>query len=223
MKQLFALLYLSSFNRNAWSVSAELEFYEAVKRRRSVRRFQKDSKVEDDVVRRMVEAACMAPSAGNSQPWRFIIVRDRVLLRRLAEVNTQFSRLAWKKFDSRIARDVASRGGRWDKSYVAELPVVIVVCYRLGVKGILDDFMLASTWCAIENMLLAATAEGLGSCPYTLFKGEEKALKELFEIPNEYRIACIVHVGHALDMPKPPTRRKVEEIVGYNRFPKTDK
>ena len=162
----------------------------------------------------------MAPSAGNSQPWRFIVVRDRVLLRGLAEVNTRFSRLAWEAFDSRTARDIASRGGRWNKGYVAELPVVIVVCYGVGVKGIHDELMLASTWCAIENLLLAATAEGLGSCPYTLFKGEEKAVKELFEVPNNYRVACIVHIGHTSEMPKSPARRESEKIVGHNKFPK---
>ncbi|MFQ5758557.1 MAG: nitroreductase family protein [Candidatus Bathyarchaeia archaeon] len=197
-----------------------LEFYDVVRRRRSVRRFHTDGEVGDGVVRRLVEAACLAPSAGNSQPWRFIIVRDRVLLRRLAEVNTLFSRLAWEAFDSGMARDLASRGGRWDKGYVAELPAVIVVCYGAGVRSLPDELILASTWCAIENMLLAATAEELGSCPYTLFRGEEKAVKELFEIPNDYRIACIIHVGHTLDMPKPPPKRKVEKIIGYNRFPK---
>jgi nitroreductase len=197
-----------------------LEFYEAVRQRRSVRRFRTDGEVGDGVVWRLVEAASMAPSAGNSQPWRFVIVRDGVLLRRLAEVNTRFSRLAWEAFDSETARDVASRGGRWDKSYVAELPGVIVVCYGVGVKNIPDELMLASTWCAIENMLLAATAEGLGSCPYTLFRREEKAVKELFGVPEDYRIACIVHVGHALDVPKPPPKREVDEIVGHDRFPK---
>jgi len=105
-----------------------LEFYEVVKRRRSVRRFQSDSEVGDNVVRRLVEAGSMAPSPGNSQPWRFIIIRDRRLLQRLAEANTRFSRLAWEAFDSGMARDVARRGGRWDKRYVAELPVVVVVC-----------------------------------------------------------------------------------------------
>jgi len=162
----------------------------------------------------------MAPSAGNSEPWRFIVVRDRVLLRHLAEVNTQFSRLAWEAFDSRTARDIASRGGRWDKGYVAELPVVIVVCYQVEVKGIADELMFASAWCAIENLLLAATAEGLGSCPYTLFKGEEKPVKELFEVPDNYRVACIVHIGHTPEMPKSPPRREAEKIVGYNKFPK---
>ena len=201
------------------SVYSELEFYETIRRRRSVRHFLTEEKIGDKVVRRLVEAACMAPSAGNSQPWRFIIVRDKELLQRLAKINTQFSRLAWEAFDSRTARDVASRGGRWDKSYVTELPVVIVVCYGVGVENIPDELMLASTWCAIENMLLAATAEGLGSCPYTLFKGEEKALKELLKIPDDHRIACIVHVGRTLDTPEPPPRKKAEEIVGYNTFP----
>ena len=197
-----------------------LEFYETVRRRRSIRRFRPEGEVKEGVVRRLVEAANMAPSAGNSQPWRFIVAHDRVLLRRLAEVNTRFSRLAWEAFDSQTARDIASRGGRWDKGYVAELPLVIVVCYQVGVKGIPDELMLASTWCAIENLLLAATAEGLGSCPYTLYKGEDKAVKELFEVPNNYRVACIVHIGHTSEMPKPPPKREAEKIVGYNKFPK---
>ena len=99
--------------------------------------------------------------------------------------------------------DVASRGGRLDKTYVAKLPVVIVVCYRVRVKSMPDELIVASTWCGIEDMLLAATAEEVGSCSYTPFKHEAKTLKELFEIPNDYRIVCIVHVGHRLDMPKP--------------------
>ena len=194
--------------------------YEAVRRRRSIRSFRTEGEVGEGVVGRLVEAASMAPSAGNSQPWRFIVVRDKVLLRRLAEVNTRFSRLAWEAFDSRTAKDIASRGGRWNKSYVAELSVVIVVCYEVGVKGIHDELMLASAWCAIENLLLAATAEGLGSCPYNLFKGEETVVKELFEVPNNYRVACIVHIGHTSEMPKSPPRREAEKIVGYNKFPK---
>jgi len=68
--------------------------------------------------------------------------------------------------------------------------------------------------------LLAATAEGLGTCPYTLFKDEETAVKELFEVPNNYRVACIVHIGHTLEMPKSPPRSEVEKIVGYNKFPR---
>lgn len=197
-----------------------MEFYEVVRRRRSIRRFRTEGEVEAGVAERLVEAACMAPSAGNSQPWRFIVVRDRVLLGRLAEVNTRFSRLAWEAFDSRTARDIASRAGRWNKGYVAELPVVIVICYQVGVKGIADELMLASTWCAIENLLLAATAEGLGSCPYTLFEGEETAVKKFFEVRDNYRVACIVHIGHTSEMPQSPPRREAEKIVGYNKFPK---
>ncbi|MDH5460735.1 MAG: nitroreductase family protein, partial [Candidatus Bathyarchaeota archaeon] len=54
--------------------------YEAVRRRRSIRSFRTEGEVGEGVVRRLVEAASMAPSAGNSQPWRFIVVRDKVLL-----------------------------------------------------------------------------------------------------------------------------------------------
>ena len=118
-----------------------------------------------------------------------------------------------------VAKDLASRGGSWKKEYLVDVPVWIVVCHRLTVPKGFDESAFASTWCAIENMLLAATAEGLGCCPYTLADGEEQAIRGVLPIPEDHRIAGIVHIGHTDAKLKAPKRREFKAIVGYDKFP----
>jgi nitroreductase len=195
-----------------------MEFYGAVMQRRSVRKFRPDD-VDQASVGRFLEAAMWAPSAGNLQPWRFVVVRDRKLKERLAKIHTEYSRLSWSDFKPEVAKDLASRGGSWKKEYLVDVPVWIVVCYRLTVPKGFDESAFASTWCAIENMLLAATAEGLGCCPYTLADGEEQAIRGVLPIPKDHRIAGIVHIGHTDAKLKAPKRREFKAIVGYDKFP----
>ena len=87
--------------------------------------------------------------------------------RKIAEVCTEYSRKHWEEFPPEVARYLAARGGSWDKSTMAKIPVLIAVCYELP-ERMRHELVLGSVWAAIENMLLAATAEGLGSCIYTL-------------------------------------------------------
>lgn len=195
-----------------------MEFYDVVKRRRSVRKFKPDN-VDESIVKRILEAGMWAPSAGNLQPWRFVVVRDKKLKEQLAKVHTEYSHKAWSKFKPEVAKDLASRGGSWRKEYLVDVPVWIIVCYKLTIQKGFDETAFASTWCAIENMLLAATAEGLGCCPYTLTNGEEQAIREVLPIPKDHRIAAIVHIGHTDVKLKAPERREFERLVGYDKFP----
>jgi len=195
-----------------------MEFYDIVKHRRSVRKFKPDY-VDEGVVKHILEAGMWAPSAGNLQPWRFVVVTERKLKEKLAVIHTEYSRKTWRGFKPEVAKDLASRGGTWNKEYLVDVPVWIVVCYRLTLQKGFDETAFASTWCAIENMLLAATAEGVGCCPYTLADGEEQAIREILLIPKDHRIAAIVHMGHTDVEPKAPERRDFKTIVGYDRFP----
>lgn len=195
-----------------------LDFYKVVKERRSVRRFRIDVDVEDDVVKKLIEVACLAPSAGNYQSWHFIIVDDLEKKSRLAEICTKYSRLAWKDFSKETTKLIAKRDGTWDKSYMARLPVIIVACYETVGKMVQDSNSNASAWCAIQNLLLAATAEGLGSCIYNLWKNEQKSMKRLFKIPQNYRIAALVQIGYPAKVPEPPPKKKLEEVISYNTF-----
>jgi nitroreductase len=114
---------------------------------------------------------------------------------------------------------LASRGGVWRKDYLADVPVWIVACYRLTVQKGFDEAAFASAWCAVENILLAATTEGLGCCPYTLAEGEEHEIREVLPIPKDHRIAAIVHIGYTDVKVKAPSRREFGTIVGYDKFP----
>lgn len=194
-----------------------MEFFDVVVKRRSIRRFRSDS-VADETILRVLEAGRWAPSAGNSQPWHFVVVTDAEIKQKIAETCTEFSRKAWKRFPPKRARYLAERGGSWDKSRMAQVPVLIAVCYRI-LEDIRDELLLASVWMSVENILLAATAENLGSCIYTTLDAEEEAkLRDILEAPQKYRIATIIQLGYAEGVLVVPKRKKLNEIVSYQHF-----
>jgi nitroreductase len=194
-----------------------MEFVMLAAKRRSIRKFKLDP-VASGVLGRVLEAGRWAPSAGNCQPWRFVVVTDVEIKGRIAEICTRFSREHWRDFPPERARYLAARGGTWDKSYMKNIPVLIAVCYEL-VKDMKEELVLASVWMAVENMLLAATAEGLGSCVYTFYsRKEESEVKRILWVPKNYRTACIIQVGYPNIEPPAPYRKKLEETVSYQHF-----
>lgn len=194
-----------------------MDFNEVVVKRRSIRKFRQDA-VSDELLNKILEAGRLAPSASNLQPWHFIIVTDVNVKAKIAENCTRFSRKMWSSFKPENAKYLAQRGRAWNKSYMKTVPVLIVVCYKTSEK-LSKESALASAWAAIENMLLSATAENLGSCPYTLYDSEEEALlKEVLRVPQEHRIAAIVQLGYASSYPPPPSRKQLDEIVSYQHF-----
>jgi len=194
-----------------------VDFAMLAARRRSIRKFKLDP-VASGVLNRVLEAGRWAPSAGNCQPWRFVVVTDVEVKGRIAGICTGFSREHWRNFSPERAKYLAARGGTWDKSYMKNVPVLIAVCYEL-VQGMTEEMLLASVWTAVENMLLAAAAEGLGSCVYTFYsRREESKVKRILWVPENYRTACIIQAGHPSVEPPAPYRKKLEEIVSYQHF-----
>jgi nitroreductase len=194
-----------------------MNFAEAVVKRRSIRKF-KENPVPEEVLNRILDAGRWAPSAGNSQPWRFVVVTEANIKRKIAANCTEFSKNAWSRFPPARARYLAERGGSWDKSSMTKIPVLVIVFCEI-LKQIDEELVLGSAWTAIENMLLAATADGLGSCIYTFYdKGEEDKLKEMLFAPGGYRIAAIIQLGYPKADPPLPARKALTEIVSYQRF-----
>jgi nitroreductase len=194
-----------------------MDFYEVVLKRRSIRKF-KEEPVPEKLLNKVLEAGRWAPSAGNTQPWRFILVTDADVKKRIADVCTEFSRKAWAEFSPERARYLAARGGSWDKSGMAKIPVLVVVCYEVS-ERMREELILGSAWAAIENMLLATTAEGLGSSIYTFYDiEEENMIKEILRVPEKYRIACMIQLGYSAAEPPAPLRKTLNEIVFYQHF-----
>jgi nitroreductase len=194
-----------------------LEFKEVVAKRRSIRKFLKDD-LPKEALANVLEAGRWAPSAGNCQPWRFVVITDPQIKAAIAGNCTRFSKMHWAQFSTERAKYLAARGGSWDKSYMKDIPILIAVCYRLP-ERVRDELVLGSVWMAVENMLLAATDEGLGSCVYTfLNRREEYELKKTLHASKEDRIACLIQVGYKKTEPIPPARKAMSEIVSHDRF-----
>jgi len=173
-----------------------VEVFEAIRTRRSIRRFQAKD-VPEELVVKLIDAARWAPSAGNVQPWEFIIVRDP----RLKEA---------------IARAALNQ------RFIAQAPVVIVVCadeMRSGrVYGPRGStlYCIQDTAAATQNLLLAAHALGLGACWVGAFNEEE--VRRILRIPPGVRPVAIVPVGYPAESPRAPPRRGLEEIIHRDGF-----
>lgn len=172
-----------------------MDVFEAIARRRSIRQFDPDRPVDEAAVRKILEAAIAAPSAGNGQPWRFFVVRDPALKRKLAlEAGHQ--------------------------RFIDQAPVAIVVCADLekaeegyGERG-RKTYALQDTAAAIENMLLAATALGLGSCWVGAFN--ESVAAELLCLSGQVRPLAIIPLGHPVaPAARIPPRLTVDEVTSF--------
>jgi nitroreductase len=171
-------------------------FWELVRRRYSVREYDPDADVPPEQIRSILEAAIEAPSAGNCQPWHFVVVRDLDLREALAKA-------------------------AYGQGFLAQAPVVIVVCcdparsaMRYGRRGI-GLYSLQDTAAATEHILLAATALGLGSCWVGAF--DEAAAARALSLPKHLRPVALVSIGHpAVSSSRYTARRPLEQIVSYH-------
>jgi len=201
--------------------------YDVVRVRRDVRRFRPDA-VSGDVLERVLSAAHAAPSVGHSQPWRFLVVDDPALRERAA-VMADTERLAQAaELDSGSAQhllDLQLEG-------IREAPLGVVVCCdrRSAAAGVLGraTFPDADVWscaCAIENLWLAARAEGLGLGWVTLFRPVE--LAALLGLPEGVVTLGWLCLGWPDERPPAPgleragwsRRAPLSAVVFGNRWP----
>ncbi|MCL1800235.1 MAG: nitroreductase family protein [Promicromonosporaceae bacterium] len=171
-----------------------MDYLTLAETRRSVRAFT-DEPVTDTHVDQLLRAAIAAPSAGNRQAWHFIVVRDHALKEAFATKATQ-------------------------QSFIATAPVVIVVCTdprqnedRYAERGE-HLFAIQDTSAAIQNILLAATSLGLGTCWCGGF--DESVVAATLKLPKHIRPVALIPVGHpAGALPEPTPRRPLSEVVEY--------
>jgi nitroreductase len=192
------------------------DLFDVVGRQRACREFRSDP-VEDDLLERCLEAATFAPSAENRQPWVFVVVRDPDLRAAIG----QLTRQAWRgggrqHSEARLASGLLADVDRGAEGGVAAAPILVVVCgdARLGMEVTLP----ASVFPAIQNLLLAATALGLGSALTTLpvaFGGE---LRAALRLPDEVLPVAVVPLGWPVRRLGPPQRRPVSEKAHRDRY-----
>jgi len=173
-----------------------MELQEAIKGRRSIRNFKKQN-IPEETITRLIEAASYAPSAGNIQPWHFIIVRNPTIKKKLAE-------------------------SALNQHHVEQAPVVIVVCadekrssIGYGTRG-RTLYCLQDTAAATQNILLTAHSLGLGTCWIGAFNEDEA--KEAVNAPEGVRPVVMIPVGIPDEKPRQRGKKLLSQLTYYDGF-----
>ena len=187
-----------------------MELFDAINQRRSIRKF-KTTPVEEEKVQMVLEAARQAPSWANTQCWRFIVVRDVDTIHRLAD--TGFG--------------VGGPHPNVATEAMRVAPVAIVACAELRQSGYSNgeprgpvtdkgDWFMFDTALAMQNMVLAATALGLG----TVYTGafDSVAAEKVLGVPDGYKVVSMTPLGYPDEDPKPRPRKEFDEIVFKDKF-----
>lgn len=170
-----------------------------IKKRRSVRKYLKRD-VEDKLLEKIIESARYAPSAGNYQPWEFIIVKDEDIKKGVVQA-------------------------AYNQKWMFEAPVFIVVCINTRLAGALYGerglklYGVQSVAAAIENMLLMAESLNLATCWVGAFS--EVMVSRILECPDYARPCAIITLGYPAEEPQIPHRQSIREFTHIERFGET--
>jgi len=180
------------------------DFFDVVHSQRACRDFA-DGDIDDDTLGKVLDAATFAPSAENKQPWVFVAVKDEAVRQRIAALTKQVWEGGARAYeethlDARILADVdqGTAGG------FARAPVVVVVCG--DANNAFEQTLPSSVFPATQNLLLAATALGLGSALTTLATAMTKELTATLKLPDHVKPMAVVFLGWPAKKLGPPRR-----------------
>lgn len=188
--------------------------FDVFKSRRSVRKY-KPTAVPQEHIEQILQAAASAPSAGNGQPWRFLVVQTPELIQKLNEACVEMARDRFSKNEGMSAEQIEEKLGKTKAYYdnIFAAPVFIVVLTDGNA-----DHPTYHHWdgpLAAGYLFLAARALGYASVHFTDSISDE-VTKKVLNIPERYTRACITPIGIPLEWPDAPPKKKLEEMVSYN-------
>ncbi len=171
-----------------------MDLMEAIKTRRSIRRY-KPTPVPENLLKDVLNAARLAPTANNSQPWRIIVVKDE---------------------DAKLKLAAAANGQR----FMAQAPLVLVACgvpdeAFQTVGGYMSSHVMDAT-IAVDHLTLAAHSLGLGTCWIAWFK--EDKVKDALGVPEDVRVIAMTPLGYPDEAPARPMRKNLEELVMHDKY-----
>ena len=189
------------------------ELLKVMATRRSVRVYR-SGRISDEQLLLMFEAARLAPSGANSQPWEFIVTRDRKKMK-------QVRRIYADEWNQRKLEDPVNYKGL-KKDYVGDVSALILACGDARTKRVYlttrqpadrEKLFQANVANAVEHMMLAAASMGFGTVWVSVRKEVEPELRSLFKVPRALRLLWVVPVGRPRVWPNAKPRRKVEDFV----------
>lgn len=208
--------------------------YEAMSTLRAVRRLRSEP-IPDEVLQRILQAGAWAPSGGNVQPWRVVVVRDPDIRHALGVLYAP----EWDKYSALpragLERLTGERRDRQERTlraadhlgaHFGEAPVILVFCFNPEAMAITDADLSrpsvvggGSVYPTVQNVMLACRAEGIGCTLTTLLCLQEAAVRELLGIPDPWYTCAFLPIGYPeLRGHGPISRRPVEKLVYLDRW-----
>ncbi|MHB1315009.1 MAG: nitroreductase family protein [Christensenellales bacterium] len=168
-----------------------MELFEALKSRRSIRKY-KSMPIRKDTLEKILEAARLAPSAANKQQWKFVVVEDPALIQKM----------------------VAVAG---EQAFVGASAAVIAACgQNSGMMTCDQKRNTVDVAIACTHIILSAHDQGVGTC--WLGRYSQHDVKKLLGVPDDWEVVALLTMGYPDETPAPRSRKPLEEIVSFNRF-----
>jgi nitroreductase len=202
----------------------EADIFEVMRTQRAMRRLKPDP-IPEPVIRKLLWAATKAPNGGNVQPWRFLVVQDPEKKRALREIYLgqwmpylkNYNLDAPMPEETRQSMKRSLERGTYLAEHLHEAPVIIIPCgFLLPVNsGIASG---SSIYPAIQNLMLAARAMGLGTVLTTLHRHDEGAVRELLGIPENAHTAALLPIGYPMGRFGEGPRKPLEDVTYWDHW-----
>ncbi|MFK7917899.1 MAG: nitroreductase family protein [Ilumatobacter sp.] len=206
------------------------DLYETMSTLRAVRKLRSDP-IPDDVLDRVLQAACWAPTGGNQQPWRVVVVTDAAVKQGLADIYAP----EWAQYSAGFMKRIEGLGAeeyaKWERilaagdhlaDHLGEAPAILMFCANPKMMAITDAKLDrvsivggGSVYPAIQNLMLACVAEGLGCTLTTLHCLREADVKSLLDIPDGWATAGMVPIGYPVGKGHGPITRLAPADMAY--------
>jgi nitroreductase len=219
---------------------SEIGLFEAIHSARAIRHFRPDP-VPDELITRVLDAAIQAPSAGNNQNWLFVVVTDAEQRRRIGDiyrrasiwVRQKYQNNPWPAHMDSAQYDKMWAGGVHLHEHMGEPPVLLLPCLKMSLPAlpatipaeIRAEMIATATWTsgasiypAIQNIILACRALGLGTTITTNHVILEAEVKSVLGLPDDIRTFALMPIGYTDDKFGPVRRRPLNEVAVRDRF-----
>jgi len=181
-----------------------MDLMEAIKGRRSVRKYKPDP-VSEEAIRKVIEAVRWSPSWANTQCWELILVRN-------------------PNVKSELANTLSATNPA--RSAIAEAPLAIVLCGKKGASGfkkgepatVKGDWLMFDTGIAMQNLCLVAHDQGLGTVIVGMF--DHRKVEEILGLPQNVEVVAMTPLGYPAAQGSTPKRKEISEFVYYEKYPK---
>ncbi len=202
-----------------------MDIFEAINTQRAMRRLKPDP-VPDELIWKLLDAAVKAPSGANRQPWNFIVIRDPQTKAKIAEWYLDGWNTAYGPFKQvamatpAMAKTYASAD--YLANHLAEAPVLIMATVNhAGVAPVSPPG--ASVYPAVQNLLLAARALGLGATLTTVYRTHEAEVKQFLGIPDNVETMALIPIGYPVGKFGPTNRMPTEAVAYWEKWGQSGK